>query len=118
METNNYHIDKYRFGRIVINGQPYNKDLLICPDRLHEDWWRRQGHSLAPEDLAVALTPDTRTLLIGCGAFGVLKIPEATRTWLAGQGVELCALKSGRACEYYNSLTDKTGVVFGIHLTC
>jgi hypothetical protein len=41
-------IDSYKFGRIVIDGQAYSRDVIILPDRVIRDWWRDSGHILHP----------------------------------------------------------------------
>jgi len=45
------HIDSYQFGKIVIDGITYQQDIIIFANRVQPDWWRAQGHSLAPQDL-------------------------------------------------------------------
>ena len=44
-------IDRYEFGRIVVNGNEHTRDLIILPDRVVGNWWRRDGHALVTEDL-------------------------------------------------------------------
>jgi hypothetical protein len=41
----------YSFGRIVVDGQEHDRDLIVLPYRVIANWWRRDGHSLALEDL-------------------------------------------------------------------
>jgi hypothetical protein len=44
-------IDRYEFGRIVVNGNEHTSDLIILPDCVVGNWWRRDGHALVTEDL-------------------------------------------------------------------
>jgi hypothetical protein len=37
------HIKHYQFGRIVVDGQEERRDLIILPDRVVRNWWRRDG---------------------------------------------------------------------------
>ena len=49
-------IEDYRFGRIEIDGQPYDRDVIILPERVIANWWRREGHRVHPEDLEAVLS--------------------------------------------------------------
>jgi len=31
-------VESFRFGKIVINGQKYNKDLIVFPDEVKTNW--------------------------------------------------------------------------------
>jgi hypothetical protein len=48
-------IDHYEFGRIVVDGCQKTKDLIILPDRVVRNWWRKDGHALVLKDLADVL---------------------------------------------------------------
>ncbi len=118
MKTKIPHVDSYSFGRISIDGRVYTKDLIITPDKVLADWWRKQGHNLHPEDLKEIERLTPQTLIIGCGANNVLKVPRSTRDWIASKGVELIDLPTKEACERYNRLASESLVVAGLHLTC
>jgi hypothetical protein len=111
-------IDSYNFGRIVIDGKAYNADVIVTPDGVKADWWRKEGHSLCPEDLDEVLDPEIEVVIIGCGAYGALKVPEDTRRWLEEQGKDLVALPTQAACERYNELSGSGKVIAGLNLTC
>lgn len=111
-------IDSYEFGRIKIDGMDYTRDLIICPDGIRENWWRKDGHGLHPEDLARVMDIAPDTIIIGCGDNGVLKVPEETESWIEEKGMELIALPTRAACDRYNELSGKGKVVAGLHLTC
>ena len=36
------HIDEYSFGRISVSGKNYSADLIIFPDHIQENWWRKK----------------------------------------------------------------------------
>jgi len=118
MNTPQKRIDSYKFGSITIEGKPYNKDLIICPDRIIVDWWRKQGHSLVLGDLGSIMDLKPEVIIIGCGAYGALKVPRQTRDWLAEKGIRLIDLPTRQACDQYNALCGSTRVVAGLHLTC
>ena len=45
-------IDSYHFGQIMINGEKYSSDVIIFPDRVQGEWWRKKGHELGLEDIS------------------------------------------------------------------
>ncbi len=111
-------IDSYSFGEIVVDGHRYNSDLVIFPDKIEHTWWRKQGHKLSPEDIKDAISVHPDTLIVGCGASGVLQIPAETREFIASLGIELMALPTDLACKNYNELAKDKKVVALLHLTC
>jgi hypothetical protein len=44
-------IEKYSFGKIVVNGVTYTNDIKIVQGRVVSDWWRKKGHSVSIEDI-------------------------------------------------------------------
>jgi hypothetical protein len=44
-------LEDYSFGRLTVDGQEHTRDLIVLPDRVVGNWWRREGHALAMEDL-------------------------------------------------------------------
>jgi len=111
-------IDDYSFGRIVIAGKEYHVDVIVFHDHVRSDWWRTEGHSLHREDLEEILAVKPHTLIIGCGAVGMLRVPEKIEELLAGLGINLVALRTGAAVENYNSRAADARVVGAFHLTC
>lgn len=111
-------IESYSFGQIVIDGKRYTSDVIVYPERVNASWWREQGHSLCAGDLKDIMAAKPEVLIIGCGASGVLKVPQETREYLDSLGIELLDVPTKTACELYNELHDKKRVVAGLHLTC
>ncbi len=66
-------LEDYSFGRVVVDGEEHTRDLIVLPDRVVADWWRRDGHSLALEDLAAVEAELPNRLILGCGAHGRLE---------------------------------------------
>jgi len=118
MEPSAYCIEAYQFGSITISGRTYTHDLIICLDGIRTDWWRKQGHSLCPEDLDSVIGLDPEVLIIGCGRDGRLKVPDETRDWITRRGIELIDLPTPEACDRYNELAGASKVIAGLHLTC
>jgi hypothetical protein len=112
------HIGSFRFGRIVVDGAAYNKDLIILPDKVLPNWWRVEGHTLSLNDLQPVLDAGPEVLVIGKGVFGRLEVPEATSRALEASGLELVVLRTDKACQRYNELSDRRSVSAALHLSC
>ena len=113
------HIDSYQFGKIVIDGVEYSSDCIILGNSVQANWWRKRGHLLSAEDLQPVITAKPSLLIVGCGASGLMKIPNETRHVLLEEEIQLEAVDTARAVERFNELS-KTGVniAAALHLTC
>ena len=111
-------IEDYRFGSITINGKTYNRDVIIHGERvLNPEWWRKEGHSIAIEDLG-DLPEQFEVLIIGKGHDGVCEVPQKTLDYLEKKG-EIIVQLSTEATETYNRLlSEGKDVVGAFHLTC
>lgn len=110
-------IEEYGFGRLKIEGVIYNADVIILPDRVVSNWWRKEGHLLLPEDIENYITEDIRCLIVGTGAYGCMRIHKRTEKMLKERGVELIVARTTNAVEEYNRKGSE-GVVCALHLTC
>jgi hypothetical protein len=112
------NIDKYEFGLIVIDGQPYRQDLLIWPDHIKSDWWRLQGHLLQLEDVAEALAAHPEVLVVGMGDQGKMQVDHNLAAHLKGKHIDLVTLPTREACQLINALAGKRRLAAALHLTC
>lgn len=113
------HIDSYQFGKIVIDGKSYDSDLIILGDTVQSDWWRKQGHSLAAEDLKSILKAKPSVLVVGCGASGLMDVPDQTRQALKERDIQLEAFDSYKAVQRFNEFSEAgVKVAAALHLTC
>ena len=110
-------LERYSFGRVTIDGDEHTRDVIVLPDRVIANWWRRDGHSLAIEDLAEVLEELPRRLLIGCGADGRLKPDASAVAALQRRGVEVEVLRTPEAVRRYGEL-DERATAAALHLTC
>ena len=115
---NNLKIENYRFGKIVINGKLYQKDLIIFPDRILPNWRREQGHSLIMSDMEDVVATQPKVIIIGTGMFARIVIPQTTLTDLKNMGIEVIAEKTTLACQIFNQRLVDDGIVAALHLTC
>lgn len=113
------HIDSYQFGKIVIDGKAYKNDCLIIDDSVRPNWWRKQGHLLAAEDLQSIIEAKPQILVVGCGASGLMKISEDIGHIMLENGIELFTANTYKAVEKFNELSGKgENVTAAFHLTC
>lgn len=114
-------IEHYDFGHIVIEGQRYERDVILLPDRLISHWWRERGHNLSPADLreVVQAQEQVDILIVGTGAYGLMAVPQETRRYLQEQGIQLVIQRTGSAVEEYNRRREEgQSVAAALHLTC
>jgi hypothetical protein len=113
------HIHSYEFGQIVIDGARYDTDVIILGHGVQSNWWRKQGHSLGVEDLESVIAAKPSVLVVGCGASGMMEVPEATQRVLKENGVELETLSTHKAVERFNELSAAgANIAAALHLTC
>ncbi len=112
-------IEAYSFGRMVVDGATYDRDLIIRPGGVMPDWWRKDGHKLQPVDIEAIVNEDRpAVLIVGTGKYGLMKVPPETTKWLQDRGVELVAERTDAAVERFNTLAQSKRVVGAFHLTC
>lgn len=113
-------VDSYSFGRISIDGQVHSRDVLILPSQaVWSPWWRKEGHSLALEDLEAVLDEAPDTLVIGTGYYGNMEVPDRTLEGLRQRGIEPWIARTGEAVAELNRLQrHSASVAAALHLTC
>ena len=112
------HIDSYSFGHITVDGVEYTSDLILLPDRVAPNWWRKEGHSLSPGDLEAVVDAKPEVLIVGIGANGIMRVPESTVSYLAEHGIELVVERTKQACDAFNALPRERRAAAALHLTC
>jgi hypothetical protein len=113
-------IESYSPGRIVVDGVAFNRDIIVLPDRVLRDWWRRDGHSLVIEDLDDVLEELPQRLILGCGYASRLEPEPSVLEALRARGVKVEALPTDQAVERFEELEtrDPAAVAAALHLTC
>ncbi|MFC2025871.1 MTH938/NDUFAF3 family protein [Chloroflexota bacterium] len=111
-------VDSFRFGKIVIDGVSHTRDVIILPDRVIGNWWRKSGHTLLEEDLQEIFKKSPEIVIVGLGTISRMKIPAETRCAIESAGIKLIALSSKQAWVQYNQLSEDKKVAAAIHLTC
>jgi len=111
------------FGRIAINGETYEHDVVIYPSGKVEE--RKKGiskrkhgtsHRLDPEELREYLKEDFDVLVVGTGFYGYLSLLSESRELVKGK--DLIELPTGKAVEKFNELSGRKRVLAVFHVTC
>lgn len=111
-------IDSYGFGMIVVNGKKYYSDVIIYPNEVYSQWWRKEGHLLVPEDLEKAIDAKPEILIVGTGSLGMVKVSPSTQQCIESQGIQLRIELTQDACQIYNQVFQFKRAVAALHLTC
>ncbi len=111
-------IESYAFGRITIDGKNYISDIIIFPDRVKTNWWRKEGHKLHKEDIKEIMENPPEILIVGTGSSGYLKVSPEIEGYIKSKGIEVKIAKSREACKLFNELSEKRRVIAAFHLTC
>lgn len=112
------HVDSYRFGYIEIDGSQYENDVIVFPNRVRDNWWRKEGHVLNIEDLDEVFAARPETLVVGQGAYGRMSVPAQTRQAIEDAGIEVISANTDEAVERYNEMREHGKIVAALHLTC
>jgi hypothetical protein len=111
-------IDSYEFGRIVVDGKIFSSDVIIYPERVKGDWWRKEGHELSTDDLDDVLDRKPDVIVVGTGNPGMMRVLPQTEKLIRSKRIELIVQPTKRACETYNQLSSTKRVIAMLHLTC
>ena len=112
-------IEDYQFGTMTVMGQRHSQDLKIVEGEIIGRWWRKEGHSVHPEDVEDVLGVKPEFLVVGMGQPGLMQVTPELRSALAGARVHLIELPTAQAVETFNELLRKGRKVAGaFHLTC
>jgi hypothetical protein len=110
-------LEDYSFGRLVVDGSEQTRDVIVLPDRVVTNWWRRDGHSLAMDDLGEVLEELPERLILGIGAYGRLHPDPKVIAELERRGVAVECLRTDEAVRRYEEL-DERRTAAALHLTC
>ncbi len=112
-------IEKYSFGEIIINGKTYTRDLIVYPDKIRENWWRKEGHFLSLQDIEEVFEYKPEILIIGSGYSGVMEVPEDVIKEVEEMGIKVEVYLTREAVKKFNEYIEKgKRAVCALHLTC
>jgi hypothetical protein len=110
-------IEGYGFGRLTVEGGEETRDVIVLPQRIVRNWWRREGHALVLEDLDDVLDELPGRLIVGTGAYGRMRADPEMLEELRLRGVEVEVLETSDAVNRYLEL-DPAVTAAALHLTC
>src|SRR5437762_347363 len=108
-------IGDYRFGHLTVEGRELTRDVIVLPDRVVENWWRREGHELVWDDLDAVVDELPERLVVGTGADERMRPDGAVLDRLRDRGVEVEVLPTDRAVTRYEEL-DPATTAAALHL--
>lgn len=116
------HARLVSFGRIEIEGQLFDHDVVLEGDRVRRRkkgpskvFRDRYGHTpLSPDE---AIPWSAHRLIVGTGASGQLPVMPELYEEARRRGVEIIAQPTAKACKLLNE-TDTGDVAAILHVTC
>ena len=94
-------IESYGFGHVVVDGEEHTRDVIVLPERVEENWRRRDGHGLVLEDLDDVLDELPERLILGTGAYGRMQPDPQALEQLRARGVDVEVLPTEDAVRRY-----------------
>jgi hypothetical protein len=111
-------IELYEFGKIRISGKNYTNDVIIYPDRIDSEWWRKQGHALDIDDIQGVIKAKPDVIIIGTGQPGLMRVPDTTLEEIRKKKIEILVMPTEKACKEFNRIASEKKVIACLHLTC
>jgi len=109
-------VEEYSFGKIVIDGELYDDDVILLGKKVIDGWWRKRGHRVEKDDLERILDYEPELLVLGTGDSGRVTVPPSLPKKL---DFEVESYPTKKACDRYNQLLEKDKkIAGGFHLTC
>ena len=93
----------YGAGYVSVNGQRFERSLIVLPDRILADWAPDSFDALAPEHLETLATIAPEVVLLGTGAQLRFPRPEITRPLVEAR-IGLEVMDAQAACRTFNIL--------------
>ena len=111
-------IDSYKFGEFVIKGKKFKCNIELLGEQVKEHRYL-PNHELSIDDFTELINARPSYIIIGTGAYGVVKPPKKIIELIEKQGIKVVVEKTGEACKTYNNLL-KEGKKVGalMHNTC
>jgi hypothetical protein len=111
-------ITKYEFGKFTIDGKVYESNIKMLNEKVIT-YHYLEDHKLTLGDLADLVNSRPSYIIIGTGAYGVIKVLPAIKEFIENQKIKLIIQKTSDACTKYNELIkDHKKVAAFLHNTC
>lgn len=111
-------IDNYKFGVFIIDKKEYKTNILLLDAEVKPAEYLHE-HELKIDPFIEMVEFRPSYIIIGTGAYGVIKVPQEIIDYIEKRGIKLLIEKTGDACKEYNSLL-KAGIKVAafLHNTC
>lgn len=110
-------IEDYSFGKIKIDGQNFDDDLILDDNEKEiSRWIREEGHEVSASDLDRLKEKNPKTVIIGTGNSGQMKVLDEAKKFIENKGAKLIIDITPKAVKKYNQTKGSKVALF--HLTC
>lgn len=110
-------IEKYTFGKLVINGKSYGDILIVDGDFVTRDW-KYGSHRLSETEAKKLMVGNPDMIIIGTGMYGVMSVDKKIQKELE-HVCELHITDTSRAVDMFNRVVaEKKKVNAMFHTTC
>lgn len=116
-------VESTRFGCITINGQDYEKDIVIRSDGTIEKRNKKlskeqygTSHTVSQAEAAHIFGKGAEKVIIGSGQYGVLELSSQAWRYFRDKGCDVKLLPTPDAVEEWNDAHGN--VVSMFHITC
>ena len=113
-------ITHYSFGKMVIDGHPYESDLAVLPGGEVCRWSFGPNHEISPDNLNGFVSDQVTTIIIGSGYAGNAHLTASARDMVAiwkSKGLTVHVVPSSKAVILFNA-SPKKGLLAFFHLNC
>jgi uncharacterized protein len=100
----------YGAGYVSVNGQRFERSLIVLPDRILADWAPESFAALAPAHLDALVETAPEVVLLGTGSQLRFPRPEITRA-LVEAHIGLEVMDAQAACRTFNILVAEGRIV-------
>ncbi len=118
-------IEKTEFGEVTVNGQSYDYDIVIFPNKIikRKKWITKEKHGTSHKftrdemkEYAEITTPESiDKIVVGTGQYGKLYLLPETKNYLKGKNIEF-ELKKTR--DLVGEKIDEKRKLVILHVTC
>jgi hypothetical protein len=116
-------IDDTEFGSITIDGQEIDHDILIRLDGTVKKRKKKlskskygTSHLISLAEVEYVYQKGARLLIIGTGQYGLVRLDDEARRFLAERGCRVALLPTPEAGQAWNAAEDNAIGLF--HVTC
>jgi len=111
-------IERYSFGEFIVDGKRYESNIVLLGEKVRPARYL-PGHNLELSDIEPLVEFKPEVIIIGTGAYGVIKVKEEIKRFVESKGIKLIVLKTEEACKKYNELiSEGIKVAAFLHNTC